>query len=384
MTKLKPPRVSSTLALGSLTSTAHCTSDDTTSMADYESAGANGEEHYMESTETSQQVGYEQDSSSANPGDMSKNGAEDRRGGLQMQSNDKNEWKIFVGGLSWQTTVKDLQEYFEKYGSVVDCTLKTDHATGRSRGFGFVLFGEAESVDKVLAESSHVLHGRTIDPKRAKARGGREPIVKVFVGGVDPNVPESEIREHFEHYGKVVDLVLPFDKLKDQRRAFCFVTFETEEIVDKVCEQPKQDIGGKTVDVKKATPKSEQGGGFGGGYGGRGRGGFDGGRGRGRGGYDQSGWGGGQGYNNGGGYGGGYDSYSGYGGYGGYGGYDYSAGNYDYSDYYNQGWGSQPGYEGYGGGYGGGYGDATAVQDQGQGGYESKRGAGRGYHPYSR
>ena len=32
---------------------------------------------------------------------------------------------------------------------MVDCTLKTDPTTGRSRGFGFVLFSTSDSVDKV-------------------------------------------------------------------------------------------------------------------------------------------------------------------------------------------------------------------------------------------
>lgn len=55
----------------------------------------------------------------------------------------------------------------------------------------------------MVNEKSHLLHGRNIDPKRAKARGGREPIKKVFVGGLDPDVPETEIRDHFSKFGKV-------------------------------------------------------------------------------------------------------------------------------------------------------------------------------------
>lgn len=270
--------------------------------------------------------------------------------------------KLFVGGLSWEATQKDLKDYFGKYGEIIDVNIKTDPNTGRSRGFAFIQFSDKDSVDQVLNAGQHTINGKVVDPKRAKARPG---IKKIFVGGLEPDLPESDIREYFEKFGKIEEVELPFDKQKNQRRQFCFITFESEEVVDTICKNPKQKIGGKECDVKKATPKQDpRGGGRGGGGGGWGGFGFPGSRGgprgggprgRGRGGY--------------GGYGQGYGGYGGYGSYDNY--YGYGSG-YDYS-----GWG------GYGqGGYGGGYGH----QQSGNPG-KSKRGGGsggHGYHPYSR
>jgi len=44
---------------------------------------------------------------------------------------------------------EDFKAYFEQFGAIDDYTIKTDPNTGRSRGFGFILFNDASSVDKV-------------------------------------------------------------------------------------------------------------------------------------------------------------------------------------------------------------------------------------------
>lgn len=50
---------------------------------------------------------------------------------------------------------------------------------------------------------------------------------------------------------------MPFDKQKNQRKGFCFITFDSEQVVNELLKTPKQTISGKEVDVKKATPKPD-------------------------------------------------------------------------------------------------------------------------------
>ncbi|XP_014482969.1 PREDICTED: RNA-binding protein squid isoform X7 [Dinoponera quadriceps] len=207
--------------------------------------------------------------------------------------------KLFVGGLSWETTDKELRDHFSTYGEIESINVKTDPNTGRSRGFAFIVFAKAEALDKIMSAGDHVINNKKVDPKKAKARHG-----KIFVGGLSTELSDDDIKNFFSQFGNIVEVEMPFDKTKNQRKAFCFITFESEQVVNELLKTPKQTINGKAVDVKKATPKPVDGTyGMRGGMMGRGRG-ARGGRGRGFGG--QGGW--GQGY--GGGYGGG----SGYGG----------------------------------------------------------------------
>ena len=59
---------------------------------------------------------------------------------------DEIENKIFIGGLSWQTTVDGLRFYFEKFGELSDVALMTDRHTGQPRGFGFITMVDSAGV----------------------------------------------------------------------------------------------------------------------------------------------------------------------------------------------------------------------------------------------
>jgi RNA recognition motif-containing protein len=70
--------------------------------------------------------------------------------------------KLFVGGLSWETTQENLQRFFGRYGEVIDCVVMKNSESGRSRGFGFVTFSDPSNVGIVLQNGPHQLDGRTV------------------------------------------------------------------------------------------------------------------------------------------------------------------------------------------------------------------------------
>jgi RNA recognition motif-containing protein len=286
--------------------------------------------------------------------------------------------KVFVGGLHWEATDEDLREHFSQFGNVVAATIKMDRNTGKSRGFGFILYEDTSEVEKAMNAPEHIIKGKRIDPKQAKPP--LEAKKKVFVGGIDPDTSEEQIRQYFSQYGKIDNLDLPFDKNTSKRRAYIFVTYSTENEAREAAKNPKQDIFARQCDVRIAIPQEQvnrqKGWSQQGGYG-----------------YDSNYYPGYEGYSypSGYGYGYGYDPNS----------YDpnaaYAAGGYGYSqqgyydqsgyDYYNYGGYSDPSYGAYpqyppargGGKMRGGASAPTA--SPGRGGAAPGNGA---YHPYAK
>uniref|UniRef100_A0AAX7SUP0 RRM domain-containing protein n=1 Tax=Astatotilapia calliptera TaxID=8154 RepID=A0AAX7SUP0_ASTCA len=89
-----------------------------------------------------------------------------------------DEGKLFIGGLSFETNEDSLAAAFGKYGTIEKVDVIRDKETGRSRGFGFVKYDNAEDAKDALdAMNGKTLDGRAIRVDEAgkggRSRGGR-------------------------------------------------------------------------------------------------------------------------------------------------------------------------------------------------------------------
>jgi RNA recognition motif-containing protein len=81
--------------------------------------------------------------------------------------------KLYVGGLSFQTTEAELREFFEQVGVVQSASVVMDQYSGRSKGFGFVEMEDADAQKAIAELSGKMLGDRTIRVEVSRPGGGR-------------------------------------------------------------------------------------------------------------------------------------------------------------------------------------------------------------------
>ncbi|XP_027444949.1 heterogeneous nuclear ribonucleoprotein A1-like [Zalophus californianus] len=225
--------------------------------------------------------------------------------------------KLFVGGLSFETTDESLRSHFEQWGTLTDCVVMRDPNTKRSRSFGFVTYATVEEVDAPMNARPHKVDGRVVEPKRAVSKedsqrpGVHLTVKKIFVGGIKEDTEEHHLRDYFEQYGKIEVIEIMIDRGSGKKRGVAFVISDDHDSVDKIVIQKYHTVNGHSCEVRKALSKQEMASASSSQRGRSGSGNFGGGRGGGFGGNDNFGCGGK--FSGRGGFGGSGDGYNGFG-----------------------------------------------------------------------
>ncbi|KAL8460486.1 hypothetical protein ACS0TY_032144 [Phlomoides rotata] len=82
--------------------------------------------------------------------------------------------KVFIGGLTWETSKKTMREDFQKYDEILEVVIISDKLTSRSKGYGFITFKDTDSVKKACEDATLMINDRHANYNLA-ALGARHP-----------------------------------------------------------------------------------------------------------------------------------------------------------------------------------------------------------------
>ncbi|KAL4384843.1 hypothetical protein GQ457_15G027400 [Hibiscus cannabinus] len=156
-------------------------------------------------------------------------------GSGEKRQDEGPDYTIFVGDLAADVSDYMLQETFKAvYPSVKGAKVVNDRDTGRSKGYGFVRFGdEAEQIRAMTEMNGMYCSNRAM---RIGPASNKKPVTgqqyqkatyqnaqgnpgendpnntTIFVGGLDPSVSEDQLKQIFSQLGEVVHVKIPANK----------------------------------------------------------------------------------------------------------------------------------------------------------------------------
>ena len=89
--------------------------------------------------------------------------------------------KLFVAGLPYDLDDAELEEIFEKFGTIASAKVSMDRETGKSRGFGFVDMPNDEEAKEAIEHLNDISLGKKplvvkpADDKGGPGSGGSGP-----------------------------------------------------------------------------------------------------------------------------------------------------------------------------------------------------------------
>ncbi|GBF89891.1 oligouridylate-binding protein-like [Raphidocelis subcapitata] len=132
-------------------------------------------------------------------------------------------WHLFVGDLGQDVTDAVLFAAFSYMPGCSDARVMWDHATGRSKGYGFVAMRSREEAQAAIER----MHGQVIGSRRVRcgwAQHKQDESValvdpdevdhadpantNVYVGNIAPDWQEADINSHFASFGPVLEVKL--------------------------------------------------------------------------------------------------------------------------------------------------------------------------------
>ncbi|KAI1713616.1 RNA recognition motif domain-containing protein [Ditylenchus destructor] len=157
----------------------------------------------------------------------------------------QQKFKLFVGGLSKETSVETLREYFSKFGQIVECAILRN-VDNSSRGFGYVAFKSQESVNNAINLAPHYIDNKEVGLRLAETRQREFTII---VQNLSPNTTDESLHEFYSRFGRLTQCNVKLDPKTGQSRGFGYVAFSSQEEILRALSDRPHIINGKVVNT---------------------------------------------------------------------------------------------------------------------------------------
>ncbi|MBZ3876150.1 60S ribosomal protein L12 [Sciurus carolinensis] len=122
--------------------------------------------------------------------------------------------KLFIEGLSFETTDESLRSHFEQWGIPMHCVVMRDPNTKTSRDFGFVTYATVEEVGVAMNSGPHKVVGRVVEPKQAQIEVVPSASALIINALKEPR--DRKKQKNIKHSGNIT-----FDEIVNIARQMC-------------------------------------------------------------------------------------------------------------------------------------------------------------------
>ncbi|XP_051141827.1 UBP1-associated protein 2A-like [Andrographis paniculata] len=186
----------------------------------------------------------------------------------KLANADPAHCKIFVHGLGWDANSETITSVFGKYGEIEDCKVVKDKNTGKSKGYGFILYKHRDGARRALKQPQKLINGRMTSCQLASAGPVQTPPQavaaaptphvseytqrKIYVSNVSAELDPSKLFEYFSKFGEIEEGPLGLDKQTGKPRGFCLFVYKSGESAKKALEEPHKNFEGHILHCQKA------------------------------------------------------------------------------------------------------------------------------------
>ncbi|KAI1712896.1 RNA recognition motif domain-containing protein [Ditylenchus destructor] len=168
---------------------------------------------------------------------------------MNISTNLEEQHRLFIGRLLKETSVTTLRQHFSKFGKIYSCHIpRTDN--NLSRGFGYVVYYSQESIDRALNAAPHCIDDIEVHVRRTERYSKK---LTLYIGELSERTNNESLEKFYARYGRLTRCEVKKDHETGESRKFGFVTFVSQEDLNRALASQPHIIDGEEVELTYAT-----------------------------------------------------------------------------------------------------------------------------------